>query len=88
MPLEARSARRDRLFEPPRAPVLLGKRAEGYGRRILPDPAFQFVDAREHTASAGRRDYDPVTVIERVSEELFPWLSVTVRVTKYVPAAV
>ena len=80
MTLEARTARGHRVFEPAGAAILFGESAECNGRRILTDPALQFLDPGEHAASAG---YDPaVTVIARVTEELLFSLSVTVSVTK------
>lgn len=89
MALEARAARAHRVFEPAGAPVLFGKRAERDGGRVLSDPALEFLDARKQTGLPGvRRPYFASTVIALVSEELLPWLSVTVSVTRYVPAAV
>ena len=86
MTLEARAARRHCVFETPGAAVLFGESAERNGCRVLADPALQFLNPGEHAASAG---YDPaVTVIARVTDELLFSLSVTVSVTKYVPAAV
>ena len=86
MTIESGAACGHGVFETPGAAVLFGERAESDGRRILTDPALQFFDPRQHAASDG---YEPaVTVIARVTEELLFSLSVTVSVTKYVPAAV
>lgn len=84
MPLETRAARGDSLLELAGAPVLFSQRAERDGRRILPDPALEVFDPRQNGLAPG---YEPVTVTERVIDALLFSLSVTVSVTKYVPAA-
>lgn len=83
MPPETRAARGDRVLELAGAAVLFSERAKRDGRRVLPDPALEFFDARQNGLRAG---YEPVTVTERVTDALFPSLSVTVSVTKYDPA--
>jgi len=51
MPFEPGAAGGDGLVETAGSPVLLSERAEGNGRRILPDPAFQIFDARRQKSS-------------------------------------
>ncbi len=77
MPNEAGGARLYRLLETIGAPVLLGERREGNGRRVRLDPAFQFFNARRvrHRVTG----YCTATVF--VTRPVFPALSVTVRVT-------
>ena len=48
MPLETRAAGGDGFLEAPGAAVFLRQRAERDGRRILVDPALEFLDARGH----------------------------------------
>ena len=74
---EAGCAGCNRLLETLGAPVLLGERREGDGRRVRLDPAFQFFNAR--SVRHGLTDYSTVTVL--VTRPVLPALSVTVSVT-------
>ena len=68
VPLEARTARLDRLLAAADAPELLGQRGEGNRRRVRLNPAFELFDAR--TVCHEIDLYDTVT--DFVTDALLP----------------